>query len=62
MLQESYVTYEDNLRLAGEIISVLGALVILLLEVNEHASYFHILYTECISLPHPPLFLPLTDP
>lgn len=32
--QESYVTYEDNLRLAGEIISVLGAFVILLLEVN----------------------------
>uniref|UniRef100_A0A671WAM3 Transient receptor potential cation channel, subfamily V, member 6 n=1 Tax=Sparus aurata TaxID=8175 RepID=A0A671WAM3_SPAAU len=33
-LDESYVTYEDNLRLAGEIISILGALVILLLEVN----------------------------
>lgn len=32
--QESYVTHEDNLRLAGEIISVLGAFVILLLEVN----------------------------
>lgn len=31
--QESYVTREDNLRLAGEVISVLGALVILLLEV-----------------------------
>lgn len=27
------MTYEDNLRLVGEIISVLGALVILLLEV-----------------------------
>lgn len=34
MPQESYVTYEDNLRLAGEVISVLGAFVILLLEVN----------------------------
>ncbi|CAB1334463.1 unnamed protein product [Coregonus sp. 'balchen'] len=31
-LKESYVTYGDNLRLAGEMISVLGALVILLLE------------------------------
>ncbi|CAM9302931.1 unnamed protein product [Lampetra planeri] len=33
--EESYVTYEDNLRLAGEIISVLGALVILLLEIPD---------------------------
>lgn len=32
--QESYVTHEDSLRLAGEIISILGAFVILLLEVN----------------------------
>lgn len=31
--QESYVTREDRLRLVGEVISVLGALVILLLEV-----------------------------
>lgn len=31
--QESYVTREDSLRLAGEVISVLGAFVILLLEV-----------------------------
>uniref|UniRef100_A0A671WA76 Transient receptor potential cation channel, subfamily V, member 6 n=1 Tax=Sparus aurata TaxID=8175 RepID=A0A671WA76_SPAAU len=37
-LDESYVTYEDNLRLAGEIISILGALVILLLEVNYETS------------------------
>uniref|UniRef100_A0A8C7V956 Transient receptor potential cation channel, subfamily V, member 6 n=1 Tax=Oncorhynchus mykiss TaxID=8022 RepID=A0A8C7V956_ONCMY len=34
-LKESYVTYGDNLRLAGEMISVLGALVILLLEVPD---------------------------
>ncbi|TMS11284.1 Transient receptor potential cation channel subfamily V member 5 [Larimichthys crocea] len=33
--KESYVTHEDNLRLAGEIISVLGALVILLLEIPD---------------------------
>ncbi|XP_056901642.1 transient receptor potential cation channel subfamily V member 6 [Takifugu flavidus] len=34
-LQESYVTREDHLRLVGEIISVLGALVILLLEIPD---------------------------
>ncbi|KAM9798137.1 transient receptor potential cation channel subfamily V member 6 [Neosynchiropus ocellatus] len=34
-LQESYVTYEDTLRLAGEVISVLGALIILLLEIPD---------------------------
>ncbi|XP_077382920.1 transient receptor potential cation channel subfamily V member 6 isoform X3 [Festucalex cinctus] len=34
-LHESYVTYADNLRLVGEIISVLGALVILLLEIPD---------------------------
>ncbi|XP_011604136.2 transient receptor potential cation channel subfamily V member 6 isoform X1 [Takifugu rubripes] len=34
-LQESYVTREDSLRLAGEVISVLGALVILLLEIPD---------------------------
>ncbi|XP_047454641.1 transient receptor potential cation channel subfamily V member 6 [Mugil cephalus] len=34
-LHESYVTYGDNLRLAGEVISVLGALVILLLEIPD---------------------------
>uniref|UniRef100_A0A8C4DDL0 Transient receptor potential cation channel, subfamily V, member 6 n=1 Tax=Dicentrarchus labrax TaxID=13489 RepID=A0A8C4DDL0_DICLA len=31
----SYVTHEDNLRLAGEIISILGAFVILLLEIPD---------------------------
>ncbi|XP_037129116.1 transient receptor potential cation channel subfamily V member 6 [Syngnathus acus] len=34
-LRESYVTYTDKLRLVGEIISVLGALVILLLEIPD---------------------------
>ncbi|XP_010883241.2 transient receptor potential cation channel subfamily V member 5-like [Esox lucius] len=34
-LSESYVTYGDTLRLAGEIISVVGALVILLLEIPD---------------------------
>lgn len=34
LLQESYVTYGDSLRLAGEIISVLGAILILVLEVS----------------------------
>ncbi|KAG2469902.1 TRPV6 protein, partial [Polypterus senegalus] len=30
---ESYITYSDHLRLAGELISVIGAVVILLLEI-----------------------------
>uniref|UniRef100_A0A6J0V4Q0 Transient receptor potential cation channel subfamily V member 5 n=1 Tax=Pogona vitticeps TaxID=103695 RepID=A0A6J0V4Q0_9SAUR len=34
-LQESYVTYEDQLRLVGELITVIGALVILLLEIPD---------------------------
>uniref|UniRef100_A0A672FSG2 Ion transport domain-containing protein n=1 Tax=Salarias fasciatus TaxID=181472 RepID=A0A672FSG2_SALFA len=34
-LPESYVTYEDSLRLAGEVISILGALLILLLEIPD---------------------------
>lgn len=34
-LSESYVTYEDSLRLAGEVISVLGAILILLLEIPD---------------------------
>lgn len=33
VFQESYVTHEDRLRLAGEVISIVGAFVILLLEV-----------------------------
>ncbi|XP_072250163.1 transient receptor potential cation channel subfamily V member 6 [Leuresthes tenuis] len=32
---ESYVTYGDSLRLAGEVISVLGAFVILVLEIPD---------------------------
>lgn len=38
------MTYEDNLRLAGEIISVLGALFILLLEVNYETCFIFTLY------------------
>ncbi|KAF1382146.1 hypothetical protein PFLUV_G00161430 [Perca fluviatilis] len=34
-LNESYVTHADHLRLVGEIISVLGAVVILLLEIPD---------------------------
>uniref|UniRef100_A0A8C9VX27 Transient receptor potential cation channel, subfamily V, member 6 n=1 Tax=Scleropages formosus TaxID=113540 RepID=A0A8C9VX27_SCLFO len=34
-LEESYLMYEDNVRLAGEIISVLGAILILLLEIPD---------------------------
>ncbi|XP_069038927.1 transient receptor potential cation channel subfamily V member 6 [Lepisosteus oculatus] len=34
-LEESYISYEDHLRLVGEIISVVGALVILLLEIPD---------------------------
>uniref|UniRef100_A0AAR2KIT4 Ion transport domain-containing protein n=1 Tax=Pygocentrus nattereri TaxID=42514 RepID=A0AAR2KIT4_PYGNA len=34
-VQESYVTYGDHLRLVGEIISVIGALIILLLEIPD---------------------------
>ncbi|TFJ99228.1 Transient receptor potential cation channel subfamily V member 6 [Platysternon megacephalum] len=35
MLQESYVTYEDELRLVGELITVIGAVVILILEIPD---------------------------
>ncbi|KAM8870787.1 transient receptor potential cation channel subfamily V member 6 [Spinachia spinachia] len=34
-LKESYVTHQDNLRLVGEIISLVGAFVILLLEIPD---------------------------
>ncbi|XP_044295409.1 transient receptor potential cation channel subfamily V member 5-like [Varanus komodoensis] len=34
-LQESYLTYEDHLRLVGELITVTGAIVILLLEIPD---------------------------
>uniref|UniRef100_A0AAY4AAH6 Ion transport domain-containing protein n=1 Tax=Denticeps clupeoides TaxID=299321 RepID=A0AAY4AAH6_9TELE len=34
-LEESYVTYDDHLRLVGEIISVVGAILILLLEIPD---------------------------
>ncbi|KAL2311229.1 hypothetical protein Nmel_002922 [Mimus melanotis] len=35
MLQESYVEYEDELRLVGELITVIGAVVILVLEIPD---------------------------
>uniref|UniRef100_A0A8C7S137 Transient receptor potential cation channel, subfamily V, member 6 n=2 Tax=Oncorhynchus mykiss TaxID=8022 RepID=A0A8C7S137_ONCMY len=54
-LKESYVTYGDNLRLAGEMISVLGALVILLLEVPDmlrvgakHIAYAFLVVLLCV--------------
>ncbi|NXC12347.1 TRPV5 protein, partial [Corythaeola cristata] len=33
--QESYITYEDELRLVGELITVIGAVVILILEIPD---------------------------
>uniref|UniRef100_A0A8B9Q147 Transient receptor potential cation channel subfamily V member 6 n=1 Tax=Apteryx owenii TaxID=8824 RepID=A0A8B9Q147_APTOW len=35
MLQESYLTYEDELRLVGELITIIGAVVILILEIPD---------------------------
>ncbi|XP_051788048.1 transient receptor potential cation channel subfamily V member 6-like isoform X2 [Erpetoichthys calabaricus] len=34
-VQESYITYSDHLRLVGEMISLIGAVVILLLEIPD---------------------------
>ncbi|XP_062956846.1 transient receptor potential cation channel subfamily V member 5 [Cynocephalus volans] len=34
LLQEAYVTHDDNIRLAGELVTVIGAVVILLLEIS----------------------------
>ncbi|OCT71177.1 transient receptor potential cation channel subfamily V member 6 isoform X2 [Xenopus laevis] len=34
-LEESYITEEDHLRLVGEIITVIGAIVLLLLEISQ---------------------------
>ena len=33
--QESYVTPEDDIRLVGELVSVIGAVIILLAEVRR---------------------------
>lgn len=52
--QESYVTHEDNLRLAGEVISVLGAFVILVLEVNMR-NRFLLLTDDTHSTFHSPI-------
>ncbi|XP_078081430.1 transient receptor potential cation channel subfamily V member 6 [Mustelus asterias] len=38
-LEESYVTHEDHLRLVGEVISVFGAVIILLLEIHDILRY-----------------------
>uniref|UniRef100_A0A8C4Y4B7 Ion transport domain-containing protein n=1 Tax=Gopherus evgoodei TaxID=1825980 RepID=A0A8C4Y4B7_9SAUR len=35
LLQESYVTPEDSLRLVGELITVIGAIIILILEIPD---------------------------
>ncbi|KAL8202728.1 UNVERIFIED_CONTAM: Transient receptor putative cation channel subfamily V member 6, partial [Gekko kuhli] len=35
LLQESYITPEDNIRLVGELITVIGAIVILILEIPD---------------------------
>uniref|UniRef100_A0A5F8HFQ1 Transient receptor potential cation channel subfamily V member 6 n=1 Tax=Monodelphis domestica TaxID=13616 RepID=A0A5F8HFQ1_MONDO len=35
LLQESYVTREDNIRMVGELVSVIGAVAILLLEIPD---------------------------
>lgn len=45
-MQESYLTHEDNLRLAGEVISVLGAMVILLLEVTISQTSPHLFHAD----------------
>ncbi|XP_005083139.1 transient receptor potential cation channel subfamily V member 5 [Mesocricetus auratus] len=34
-LQEAYVTYQDNVRLVGELVTVMGAVVILFLEIPD---------------------------
>uniref|UniRef100_A0A8C8T989 Transient receptor potential cation channel, subfamily V, member 5 n=1 Tax=Peromyscus maniculatus bairdii TaxID=230844 RepID=A0A8C8T989_PERMB len=34
-LQEAYVTYQDDIRLVGELVTVIGAVVILLLEIPD---------------------------
>ncbi|KAM4874518.1 transient receptor potential cation channel subfamily V member 5 [Thomomys bottae] len=35
LLQEAYVTYQDNIRLVGELVTVIGAVIILLLEIPD---------------------------
>lgn len=34
--QEAYVTQQDKIRLVGELVTVIGAVIILLLEVRYH--------------------------
>ncbi|XP_048196340.1 transient receptor potential cation channel subfamily V member 5 isoform X2 [Perognathus longimembris pacificus] len=35
LLQEAYVTYQDNIRLVGELVTIIGAVIILLLEIPD---------------------------
>ncbi|XP_077896806.1 transient receptor potential cation channel subfamily V member 5 isoform X1 [Ictidomys tridecemlineatus] len=35
LLQEAYVTYQDHIRLVGELVTVIGAVIILLLEIPD---------------------------
>ncbi|XP_027626340.1 transient receptor potential cation channel subfamily V member 5 [Tupaia chinensis] len=35
LLQEAYVTYEDNVRLVGELVTITGAVIILLVEIPD---------------------------
>ncbi|XP_073917679.1 transient receptor potential cation channel subfamily V member 5 isoform X2 [Castor canadensis] len=35
LLQEAYVTYQDNVRLVGELVTITGAVIILLLEIPD---------------------------
>ncbi|XP_064145683.1 transient receptor potential cation channel subfamily V member 5 [Loxodonta africana] len=34
-LQEAYITYQDNVRLVGELVTIFGAVIILLLEIPD---------------------------
>jgi len=40
------VTYEDELRLVGELITVIGAVVILILEVRETVNYTVLIFVK----------------
>ncbi|XP_037693346.1 transient receptor potential cation channel subfamily V member 5 isoform X1 [Choloepus didactylus] len=35
LLQEAYVTYQDEIRLVGELVTIIGAVIILLLEIPD---------------------------
>lgn len=48
-VQESYVSYADHLRLTGEIISFIGAIIILLLEVHIQIPETHFHNKNCFN-------------